>query len=308
MYLVTGGAGFIGSHIVEELVRQGKKVRVLDNFSAGRMSNIAAVRGKIDLIHGDIRDTETVCRAMRKVKYVLHQAALKSVPESLLRPAEFNDVNVNGTFNLLMAAQTAKVKRFLFASSSSVYGDARKLPVKESDNLQPISPYGATKVISEMYCRNFSQTFGLETVIVRYFNVFGPRQDPASPYAGVIAKFIIALAGNKRPVIFGDGRQSRDFTYIDNVVSGTLKALTARLSRDKTVFNIACGRPYTVLEMTRLLTRILAKHIKPAFKPPRAGDIRHSYADVSLAKRLLKYRSKTGFAQGLSKTVRYFTP
>lgn len=308
MYLVTGGAGFIGSHIVEELVSQGKPVRVLDNFSAGRMSNLNAVKGKIEIIRGDIRNIKTVRRAMRNVKYVLHQAALKSVPESLLRPAEFHQVNVNGTFNLLMAARAARVSRFVFASSSSVYGDARKLPVKESDTLQPISPYGATKVIGEMYCQNFRQTFGLETVIVRYFNVFGPRQDPASPYAGVIAKFIIALSRNKRPVIFGDGRQSRDFTYIDNVVSGTLKAMTARLSSDKTVFNIACGRPYRVLEMTRLLNRILAKNIKPVLKPARAGDIRHSYADVTLAKKMLKYRAKTGFEQGLRQTVRYFTP
>lgn len=322
-YLVTGGAGFIGSHITETLVKQGKRVRVIDDLSSGTLANLKGFSNRIEFIKGDIRDKRVVARAMHGVSYVIHEAALKSVPESLKRPQEFHDVNVNGTFNILLAARDAGVKRLVFASSSSVYGDvprtkcsgqAFRLPVKESFPTQPISPYGATKVMGEIYCHNFRRVFGLPTVVVRYFNVFGPRQDPNSPYAGVIPKFIKALKHNQRPPIFGNGKQSRDFTYIDNVVAGTLKALTAPVP--ETAINLASGHPYSVLKMTRLLNQIMGKAaaspanrgkaIKPFFKPPRKGDILHSYADIALARRYLKYRTITTFEQGLRETVQYF--
>ncbi|MFA5795302.1 MAG: SDR family oxidoreductase [Candidatus Brocadiia bacterium] len=306
MYLVTGGAGFIGSHIVERLVRQGKKVRIIDDLSSGLLANLKGFGHKVQFIKGDIRDARAVARAMRGVKYVIHEAALKSVPESILRPRQFHDVNVNGTFNLLLAAKDAGVRRFVFASSSSVYGDAASLPVRESFPVQPISPYGATKVMGEIYCRNFHQVFGLPTAVVRYFNVFGPRQDPKSPYAGVIPKFIKALKNNQRPTIFGNGLQSRDFTYIDNVVDGTLKALTAPIPPSVPAINIANGNPYSVLAMAKLLNKIMGKDVKPLFKPPRKGDILHSYADITLARKYLKYKSTVSFAQGLGKTVSYF--
>ncbi|MFH1227517.1 MAG: SDR family oxidoreductase [Planctomycetota bacterium] len=306
MYLITGGAGFIGSHIAERLVRQGKKVRVIDNLSSGTIANLKGFGHKLQFIKGDIRDPKAVARAMRGVRYVIHEAALKSVPESLKRPREFHDVNVNGTFNLLMAAKEAGVRRLVFASSSSVYGDAAKLPVSESSPVQPISPYGATKVMGEIYCHNFQRAFGLPTVVVRYFNVFGPRQDPNSAYAGVIPKFIRAIDRNQRPTIFGNGRQSRDFTYIDNVVDGTLKALTAAIPPGIPAINIASGNPYSVISMTELLNKIMGKDIKPLFQPPRAGDILHSYADISLARKYLKFRVTTTFEQGLRETVRYF--
>jgi UDP-glucose 4-epimerase len=305
LYLVTGGAGFIGSHIAETLVKQDKRVRVIDDLSSGTLANFRGFRNRIEFIKDDIRDKRAVARAMRGVTYVIHEAALKSVPESLKRPQEFHDVNVNGTFNILLAARDAGVKRLVFASSSSVYGDATKLPVKESFPSNPISPYGATKVMGEIYCHNFRRVFGLPTVVVRYFNVFGPRQDLNSPYAGVIPKFIKALKHNQRPPIFGNGKQSRDFTYIDNVVAGTLKALTAPIP--DTSINLASGHPYSVLDMTRLLNQIMGKAVKPVFKPTRKGDILHSYADITLARRYLKYRTITTFEQGLRETVRYFT-
>ncbi|MFH0888411.1 MAG: SDR family oxidoreductase [Planctomycetota bacterium] len=322
--LVTGGAGFIGSHIVERLVRDGAKVRVIDNFSAGKMDNIRHNINKIDLIRGDIRDISAVKKAVRGVKYIIHEAAMKSVPESLKRPEEFNDVNVNGTLNIIIQAQKAQVKRLVFASSSSVYGDVKILPQKESFIPAPISPYGATKLIGETYCRTFSRItarttersgrparqtrsggYPLEIIALRYFNVFGPRQDPDSPYAGVIIKFINAMLKNKQPIIFGDGKQSRDFTYIDNVVEGTIACLKTSVSINGLVFNIASSNPITVIELVKSLNKLLGKNIKPIFTPIRTGDIKHSYADITLACKYLGYKTIVPFVQGLAKTIEY---
>lgn len=303
--LVTGGAGFIGSHIVDKLVKDGAQVRVLDNFSAGKMDNLRHNLRKIDLLRGDIRHIPTVKRAVRGVKYIIHEAAMKSVPESLKRPEEFNAVNVSGTLNLLIQASRANVKRIVFASSSSIYGEVKVLPQKESLIPAPISPYGATKAIGETYLKAFSRMKYLETVCLRYFNVFGPRQEPSSPYAGVIIKFINAMLKDKRPTIFGDGRQSRDFTYIDNVVKATIGALTAKGVNGLSL-NIASSHPITVLQLVQSLNKILDTRLKPILAPIRTGDIKHSYADITLARRYLGYKTIVPFEQGLIKTVNSF--
>ena len=303
--LVTGGAGFIGSHIVDKLVKDGAQVRVLDNFSAGRMDNIRHNLKKIDLLRGDIRHMPTVKKAVTGVKYIIHEAALKSVPESLKRPGEFNAVNVDGTLNLLIQASQAGVRRMVFASSSSIYGEVKELPQKESLIPAPISPYGATKAIGETYLKTFSRMRYLETVCLRYFNVFGPRQEPSSPYAGVIIKFINSMLKNKRPIIFGDGRQSRDFTYIDNVVRATIGALTAKGVNGLSL-NIASSHPITVRQLVQSLNKILSKNLKPILAPSRTGDIKHSYADITLARKYLGYKTIVDFEQGLLKTVNSF--
>ncbi len=307
MYLVTGGAGFIGSHIVEELVRRGKKVRVLDDFSAGQMSNLRTVRKKIDLIRGDIRNVKTVKKALRGVKFVTHQAALRSVPKSMDNPTEFNEVNVQGTLNLLIAAHQAGVQRFVFASSSSVYGETKRLPERETDPLSPVSPYAATKIMGEIYCRMFWQTYKLPTVALRYFNVFGPRQSLENKYAVVVPKFIACLAKNQRPPIHGDGKQSRDFSYITDVVSANLLSLAASKKACGRVYNVACHRRYSVLDLLRRLNRLMGKNIKPIFTPIRQGDVKHTLADISQAKKYLKYRPKVSFDEGLSRTINWFS-
>jgi UDP-glucose 4-epimerase len=303
--LVTGGAGFIGSHIAERLVRNGAKVRIIDNFSAGRLENIKPIIKKIDLIRGDIRDIPTVKMAVRGIRYIIHEAAMKSVPDSLKYPEKFNEVNVSGTLNVLIQAQKACVKRLVFASSSSVYGDVKTLPQQESFIPRPISPYGATKIIGETYCHTLSRIYPIETIVLRYFNVFGPRQDPDSPYAGVIIKFINAMLKNKQPIIFGDGKQSRDFTYIDNVVEGTLACLKPSVSVNGLVFNIASSNPITVIELIKTINKILKKSIKPIFTAPRKGDIKHSYADTSLARKHLGYKTIVPLVQGLAKTIEW---
>lgn len=303
--LVTGGAGFIGSHIVDHLVKNKDQIRVLDNFSAGKLDNLRHNIGKIEIIRGDIRHIPTVKKAVKGVRYIIHEAALKSVPESLKRPEEFNDVNVTGTLNLLIAASRAKVKRLVMASSSSIYGDVKVLPQKETLIPAPISPYGATKAIDETYLKTFSRMKYLETVCLRYFNVFGPRQEPDSPYAGVIIKFINLMLKGKRPVIFGDGRQSRDFTYIDNVAKATIASLTAK-GADGLSLNIASSQPITVIRLVESLNKILRTRLDSIFEPIRTGDIKHSYADISLARRYLAYKTIVPFEQGLIKTVNSF--
>ena len=303
--LVTGGAGFIGSHIVDKLVADGARVRVLDNFSAGKLDNLRHNLRKIELIRGDLRHVPTVKRAVRSVRYIIHEAALKSVPESLKRPEEFHDVNVTGTLNLMIQAHKARVKRLVFASSSSIYGDVKVMPQKESLIPAPISPYGATKAIGEVYLKTISRMRALETVCLRYFNVFGPRQEPDSPYAGVIIKFINSMLKDKRPIIFGDGKQSRDFTYIDNVAKATIAALTAK-GADGMSFNIASSHPITVRQLVRSLNKILNTHLNPVFTPIRAGDIKHSYADITQAKKYLGYKTIVPFEPGLLKTVNSF--
>ena len=306
MYLVTGGAGFIGSHIVDALVKRGHPVRVIDNFCAGKIENLKDILNKIDLIRGDIRDFRTVRRAMRGIKYVLHHAALRSVPKSVDNPEEFNEVNVRGTLNLLLAARPARVNRFVFASSSSVYGATTRFPEKESFVPQPISPYAATKLMGEIYCQLFTQLYGVPTVSLRYFNVFGPRQSLENQYAVVVPKFITCLLENQPPPIHGDGKQSRDFTYIDNVVSANLLALKAPSSALGQFFNVAGGRAYTVLELVRQLNRLMGKNIKPVFTPPRPGDVRHTRADITRVRQYLGFRMKIDFVEGLKKTIVWF--
>ncbi len=307
MYLVTGGAGFIGSHIVDALVRQGVRVKVMDNFYAGKRENLKDVIHKIKLIKGDIRNFRTVKKAMGGVRYVFHQAALRSVPKSLDNPSEFNEVNVAGTLNLLLAARESKVKRFVFASSSSVYGDITKLPEKESFVPQPISPYAVTKWMGEVYCRLFTKLYGLPTISLRYFNVFGPRQSLENKYAVVVPKFITCLLKNQPPPIHGDGKQSRDFTYVDNVVKANLLALKHSSKSVGQVFNIACGQAYTVLELVRRLNQLIGKKIKPVFTPPRPGDVQHTRADVSRAKRYLGFARYVDFEEGLRRTIDWFS-
>jgi len=301
-FLVTGGAGFIGSNIVDALVRDGNKLRVLDDFSSGKRENLSGALNKIELLEGDIRDKAIVAKAVLGVDYILHQAALRSVPKSMTNPHFYNDVNITGTLNILSAAKEAKVKRVVFASSSSIYGETDKLP--ETEDLYPllISPYALTKLAGEFYCRIFSSSSKLEAVSLRYFNVFGPRQSLENEYAVVIPKFINCMLKGEQPPVHGDGRQTRDFTYIDNVVQANLKAATAKKASGE-VFNIACGKAYSVLDIISAVNKILKKSIKPKFTPPRPGDVKDTLADISKAKRILGFDPKIGFEEGMGRTV-----
>ena len=304
-FLVTGGAGFIGSHIVDALVNNGDKVSVLDDFSSGTRENLQDVIDKIELIEGDIRDKALVKKAMQGIDYVLHQAALRSVPKSLGNPELYNDVNINGTLNILNVAKDAGVKRVVFASSSSIYGETITLPNKEDFYPLLISPYALTKLAGEYYCRIFSEIYGLETISLRYFNVFGPRQSLENEYAVVIPKFITCMLRDEAPPIHGDGKQTRDFTYVENVVQANIKAATVPGIKCE-VFNIACGKAYTVLDIIKSVNKILKKDIKAKLGPMRPGDVKHTLADITKAKRLIKFDPKIGFEQGLEKTIEYF--
>ena len=305
-FLVTGGAGFIGSHIVDALIRNGDKVKVIDDFSSGARENLEGVAGKIELTEGDIRDKAIVGSIMQGVDYVLHQAALRSVPKSLGNPKLYNDVNINGTLNILEAAKEAKVRRVVLASSSSIYGETDKLPEKEDFLPLLISPYALTKLAGEYYCRIFSQIHGLETASLRYFNVFGPRQSLENEYAVVIPKFITCMLKDENPPIHGDGKQTRDFTYVENVVQANIKAATTPGIKCE-VFNIACGKAFSVLDIVKYVNKILKKDIKPKLGPIRQGDVKHTLADISKAKKLIKFEPKVGFEEGLMKTVQYFS-
>lgn len=302
---MTGGAGFIGSNIVEELVRRGEKVRVLDSFITGKKENLAPFVGQIDVVEGDIRDRKVLDRALSGVDYCLHQAALRSVAKSVEDPFLTNDINVFGTLNVLVAARDHKVKRVVYASSSSAYGDAKKYPQKETDISQPISPYGVSKLAAENYCVTFAKTFGLETVSLRYFNVFGPRQNPESKYSAVIPMFIFRMLNGESPVVEWDGRQSRDFTYVDNIVRANLHACTARGVSGE-VFNVACGTTTSILDIVKLLNKILHTDIKPTRGPKRPGDVRKTYACVDKMKKSLKTGSPVEFEEGLRRTVAWF--
>ncbi|OGX42900.1 MAG: Vi polysaccharide biosynthesis protein VipB/TviC [Omnitrophica WOR_2 bacterium RIFCSPLOWO2_02_FULL_45_28] len=308
-FLVTGGAGFIGSNIAEKLLQEGHYVRVLDNFYSGREENLAfakkTAKDIFELIRGDIR-TQSVCeKACAGIDYVLHQAALRSVPRSMKEPESYNAVNISGTLNLLQAAAKAKVKRFVFASSSSVYGDTDQFPEREDAYPLLISPYALTKLAGEYYCRIFSEFFNLQTVCLRYFNVFGPRQALDDEYAVVIPKFIHCILRGEAPPIFGSGKQSRDFTYIDNVVqANVLAATTADIKHD--IFNVANERDHTVLELVEVLNKIIGKNIKPEFLPPRPGDVFKTCADISKIRKILKYDPAISFEDGLRKTIEYF--
>jgi nucleoside-diphosphate-sugar epimerase len=304
-YLITGGAGFIGSNIAHELIKRGENVRIIDNFSTGSKANLANIESQLELIEGDIRDFWTVREAVDGTDYVLHQAALPSVPRSVKNPLTSNSVNIDGTLNLLEASKQAGVKRFVFASSSSVYGDTPELPKREDMWPDPLSPYAVTKLACEKYCKVFYELYGLETVSLRYFNIFGPRQDPGSEYAAVIPKFIFALLSGKRPVVFGDGQQSRDFTFADNAVQANILAATSPLAPGK-FYNIACGSQFTLNELLKMLRQIIGVDTEAEYTAPRSGDILHSYADISRAKEDLQYRTEVNFEEGLRKTVDWF--
>jgi nucleoside-diphosphate-sugar epimerase len=304
-YLVTGGAGFIGSNIVEELVRRKQRIVVLDSFITGKRENLAAFKNKIKLIKGDIRDPKALAKAMKGVDYVIHQAALRSVPKSVDDPFTTNDINITGTLQLLMAAKNAGVKRVVYASSSSAYGDVKKFPQVETDHPSPISPYGVAKLAAENYCVTFAKTFGLETVSLRYFNVFGPRQNPESKYSAVIPAFLFAMAKGGRPTVEWDGKQARDFTYVGNVVQANLRACVAPGISGE-VFNVACGESISVLEIVRMLNKILGTDIKPRFAPKRRGDVRTTYANIAKMKKLLGMKKLVRFQEGLRRTADWF--
>ncbi len=306
LHLVTGGAGFIGSNIVAELAKRGERVRVLDNFSTGRRKNIAPLREQIEVIEGDLRDLSTVSEAVEDVDYVLHQGALPSVQRSIDAPLATHAANATGTLNLLIAARDKGVRRVVYASSSSIYGDSPTLPKREDMVPAPKSPYAVSKLAGEQYCRAFAEVFRLETVCLRYFNVFGPRQDPASQYSAVIPLFITAMLRGEAPTIYGDGEQSRDFTYVANVVEANLLALTAPGEAVGRVFNVACGERYTLLDLIAVLKEILDTDIEPIHAAPRPGDVRHSLADVGAAQEILGYEPKVDFREGLRRTVRWF--
>jgi len=304
-YLVTGGAGFIGSHIVEELVGRGEGVRVLDNFLTGKRENLAPFLKSIELVEADIRDPEACRTASRGVEVVLHQAALASVPRSLKDPLLSHDINLTGTLNLLLAARDAGVRRFVFASSSSVYGDDPSLPKKEGREGRTLSPYAVNKAAGERYCQVVHTAYGLETVCLRYFNIFGPRQDPYSQYAAVIPLFILSFLGGRAPAIFGDGEQSRDFTYVANVVQANLLAAEAAGAAGR-VYNVGCGERTTIGMLAGLIRDILGSSVQPAHTPVRSGDVLHSQADISKARSELNYDPRIGFRDGLERTVRWY--
>ncbi|MFH1540660.1 MAG: SDR family oxidoreductase [Elusimicrobiota bacterium] len=307
--LVTGGAGFIGSHIVEQLLKMKMNVIVLDNFCTGKKENLnfspSSSPSSLEIVKGDIRDEKMVAKVMKGVDFVFHEAALRSVPRSIDDPISTNNVNITGTLNLLIAAKNEKVKRFIYASSSSVYGDTKELPKKELQKPQPISPYAVSKLTGEYYCQVFSKTFGLETVSLRYFNVFGPRQDPESKYAVVVPIFIYCGLKNKPFEVHSDGKQSRDFTYIDNVVSANILSLTAKNVSGK-VFNIACNKKHSILEIAYNVGKVLGIKPKFVYKPKRVGDVRHTLADITFAGKILKYKPLINFEDGMKKTVEYF--
>jgi len=306
LYLVTGGAGFIGSHVVERLVEQREKINVLDNFSTGKRENLSAVSQQINIIKGDIRNLSLCELAMKGVEYVIHLAALHEVQRSVEDPLETHEINVTGILNLLLAAKGAGVKRFVYASSSAVYGDNPTLPRSESMVPLPTSsPYSASKLAGEVYCKLFSNLYGLETISLRYFNIYGQRQDAASQYAGVIPKFISTLLSDSPPTIYGDGEQTRDFTYVADCVTATLRAChSPGLSGE--VINIGTGSPTSVNSLCALLQKILRCEIPPVFCPPQIGDIRHDYADIEKATRLLSYRPSFDIDQGLDKTSAWY--
>jgi len=304
-YLVTGGAGFIGSNTVDELVRRGHSVVVLDDLSSGKEDNLAEVRNKITFIKGGITDIEVVRKAMHEAEYVLHLGARTSVPRSVKDPIETNKINIDGTLNVLVAAKELKVKRVVFAASSSAYGETPTLPKVETMQPQPISPYGVTKFVGELYAQTFGRCYGLENVSLRYFNIFGPRQDPGSPYSGVLAKFCTAFLEDTPPVVFGDGEQTRDFTYVENAVHANLLACDAPNVSGK-VFNVGVGGRVSLNEVLRELGKITGKTLETKFEPPREGDIRDSQADISQAREFLGYEPQVSFEEGLARTFEWY--
>ena len=304
-FLVTGGAGFIGSNICKELISQGCFVRVVDNLLTGKKSNLASIIDKIDFIQADMGDAEVAQSAMKDIDVVLHQGALPSVPRSVDDPAATHKHCVDATFTLLLAARDTGIKRFVYAASSSAYGDTPTLPKVEAMMPMPLSPYAAAKIVGEYYCSVFYKVFGLETISLRYFNVFGPQQDPASQYAAAIPAFVTAILKDEPPTVYGDGEQSRDFTYIDNVVQANLLAARAKQTKGQ-VINVACGEAVTVNAIIDMINELVGKNIKPNYTDPRPGDVKHSLADITLAQKLIGYKTKVPFKQGLKLAINWY--
>jgi nucleoside-diphosphate-sugar epimerase len=307
LYLVTGGAGFIGSSLARALVSRGDRVRIIDNLSSGKRENLADIADRVELVVADILDEEALGRVMEGVEVVLHHAAIPSVPKSMAEPLENHAANATGTLRVLERARQAKVRRLVYAASSAAYGDAPGLPKVETMPPAPISPYGGSKLAGEQYMQIYAHAYGVETVCLRYFNVFGARQDPQSEYAAVIPKFITAALAGRTPRIFGDGTQSRDFCHIDNVIEANFKAATANAGAvSGRVFNIGCGQATDLNQAVALIGDILGRKIEPTHEPERAGDIKHSYADISAAKRQLGYTASVSFAEGLRRTIDWY--
>ncbi len=304
LYLVTGGAGFIGSHLAAELTRRGERVRIVDNLSTGKRGNLDAAPGA-EFLDGDLAEFEIARRAVEGADYVLHQAAIPSVPRSVKDPITSNRSNIDATLNLLVAARDAGVKRLVYAGSSSAYGDTPTLPKREDMPTSPLSPYALQKLVAEQYCQMFTRLYGFEAVTIRYFNVFGPRQDPSSPYSGVISLFISALVDGRQPTIYGDGEQTRDFTYVANVVDGVLRACEARGSAGETI-NVATGGRISLNHLFAQLCALTGSGLEPVYAEPRAGDVKHSQADISKAKRILGYEPSVTFEEGLRKTLEWY--
>ena len=307
VYLVTGAAGFIGSWLTQALVERGETVRALDNFATGKRENLTPFAGKIEVLEVDLRDADGVAKACQGVEIIFHEGALPSVPLSVKDPRASHTANIDGTFNLLEGARHAGVKRVVYAASSSAYGNKNPLPQKEAMLPGPLSPYAVQKLLGELYLRSYWEVYGLETVALRYFNIFGPRQAPDSPYSGVMAKFASMMLAGEQPTINGDGEQSRDFTYIENVVQANLKAAAAPAEKVAgRMFNCACGKPYTLNETYKLMAEIIGYKNPPQYGPPREGDIKHSYADISAARETLGYEPKVDFLEGLRRTVDWY--
>jgi UDP-glucose 4-epimerase len=304
-YVVTGGAGFIGSHTVQELIRRGHSVVVFDDLSSGHAENLASIGGRVELCRGSVTDLDALRDAFRGANFVIHLAARVSVPRSVKDPIETNRVNVDGTLNVLVAARDVQATRVLLASSSAIYGESLVLPKSESMAPAPISPYGASKLTTELYAQVFTRAYGLETVSLRYFNVFGPRQDPGSPYSGVLSLFCAALRDRKSATVYGDGEQSRDFTYVDNVVQANLRACEGPAASGL-AFNVGTGNRYTLNQTLKLLEKISGRHAHTKYAEPRAGDIRDSQADIALARQKLGYEPTVGFEEGLRRTWDWF--
>jgi UDP-N-acetylglucosamine/UDP-N-acetyl-alpha-D-glucosaminouronate 4-epimerase len=303
-YLVTGGAGFIGSHLTEELARRGHRVRVVDSLVTGKRRNLDHVTG-VEFVHGNLADLDVARAAVDGIEFVLHQAAIPSVPRSVKDPLTSNEANITSSLNLLIAARDAGVKRVVYAGSSSVYGDTPTLPKREDMTANPLSPYALQKLVAEQYCRLFTRLYGLETVTTRYFNVFGPRQDPGSPYSGVISLFSTALIESRRPIIYGDGEQTRDFTYVANVVDGVLRAAEAPNVAGE-VINVATGGRISLNELLCAMNRICGTELEAVYQAARAGDVRDSQADVSKARALIGYAPTVPFEEGLRRTLDWF--